>query len=64
MVAHIVPGQQMGILSARARLGVFFWVYPLVCTGAAYHIMKHGGPLRENMALNTGMAPSHFAINR
>ena len=29
--------EQMGILSAHARLGVFLWVYPLVCPGAAYY---------------------------
>ena len=44
----------MGILSAPARLHVFSWLYPLLCTGAAFsrHFaasagkckIKHGGP--------------------
>ena len=27
----------MGILSARAPIVVFLWVYPLVCAGGSYH---------------------------
>ena len=26
----------MGILFARAPIGVFLWAYPLVCAGGAY----------------------------
>ena len=31
----------MGILSARAPIGVFLWVYALVCAGGAYKTWRY-----------------------
>ena len=40
----------MGILSARAPIVVFLWVYPLVCACGAYHkIWRYS--LRKNSVL-------------